>query len=74
MFTNGGGRDLSILEEREVIIRRACRLRAYVGALYGALLEGSHTFNETAARHVMIKDFDTATQVRIRVRVKVRVR
>lgn len=32
MYKHGGGVDASILEEREVIVRRSCRLRVYAGS------------------------------------------
>ena len=55
--------NLILLREREVIVRRACRFRAYIGALYGAKLEGVHHLNNSEVQHMMIKDFDTALQI-----------
>ena len=55
--------NISVLGEREVIVRRACRFRAYIGALYGAKLEGVHHLNNSEVQHMMIKDFDTALQI-----------
>jgi hypothetical protein len=63
IFTLGDCTDHTVLDEREVIVRRAFRLRAYIGALYGARLDGPHQFGDSAVRHIMIKDFDTATQI-----------
>ena len=63
IFTRGDCADLTVLDEREVIVRRAFRLRAYIGALYGARLDGPHQYGDSAVRHIMIKDFDTATQI-----------
>jgi hypothetical protein len=53
----------SILEERTVIVRRACRLRLYVAMLLGADLEGAHSFAEASVRRIMIHDFQTAQQI-----------
>ena len=37
------------------------RLRAYIGALYGARLEAPNGMGDNAIRHIMIRDFDTGS-------------
>ena len=53
----------SILKEREVIVRRACRLRSYIGTLYGAKLKGVHNINDSEIQHIMINDFDKTLKI-----------
>ena len=48
--------DASILEERDVIVRRALRFRCYMGAMLAAGLEGPHPLEDTEVHKVLNVD------------------
>ena len=57
LYAESGLSDQSILLEKAVIIRRACRLRLYIAALLSANLQGTHSFDTLSVNAVMHRDF-----------------
>lgn len=62
--THNSTRDKAALKEKSIILRRDCRLRVYMAALFGVGLQGSHNYVEAEVRAIMEKDFKMAQNIK----------
>lgn len=56
--------DAKVVLEKSIIVRRECRLRLYMAALFGVGLSGSHNFEEASIRAIMQKDFNRSLLIK----------
>ena len=55
--------DKAAVKELSIIMRRDCRLRMYMAALFGVGLKGNHNFEETEIRDIMERDFKLSQNI-----------
>lgn len=56
--------DKAAQKEKSIILRRDCRLRAYMAALFGVGLQGDHHFVDTEIKAIMDRDFKVAQNIK----------
>lgn len=56
--------DRGALKEKAVLLRRDCRLRVYMAALFGIGLKGNHDFQDEEVRAIMMRDFKISRNIK----------
>jgi hypothetical protein len=57
-------RDKAAWKEKAILLRRDCRLRVYMAALFGVGLKGNHQFVDSEIREIMERDFKVSRNIR----------
>jgi hypothetical protein len=56
--------DKAMLKEKAILLRRDCRLRVYMAALFGVGLRGNHNFDDEEVRAIMQRDFKVSHNIK----------
>jgi hypothetical protein len=56
--------DRAMLKEKAILLRRDCRLRVYMAALFGVGLRGNHNFDDEEVRAIMQRDFKVSHNIK----------
>ena len=56
--------DRAATKEKAILLRRDCRLRVYMAALFGVGLKGNHQFVDSEIRSIMEKDFKLSEKIK----------
>jgi hypothetical protein len=56
--------DKAALREKAILLRRDCRLRVYMAALFGVGLKGNHQFIDSEMQEIMDRDLKVSQNIR----------